>query len=170
MQTTEATCKAMEAARVLSRQRLSAGAKALADVLPTGGVLLAAKLVRWRCEVNVLLVWPGVLLELDSSTGEVLAQTPVADMFDLRPESAALMCKQSGMRDLACTTFTHAGELLRASIDVRCIVRVRALRSKDSTACLAMSEPGRPDVLYAPVHVAPPQDFTPSQRPRPRLK
>ena len=170
MQTTEATCKAMEAARALSQQRLIAGARALAEVLPSGGVLLAAKLERWRCEVNVLLVWPGVLLELDSSTGEVLAQTPVADMFDLRPEAAALMCKQSGMRDLACITFTHAGEQLRASIDVRCIVRVRALRSKDSTACLAMSEPGRPDVLYAPMRVVPSTDLTSSQRSRPRLK
>lgn len=168
MQKFDATHKAMEAARALSQQRLSAGAKALADALPPGGVLLAAKLARWRCEVNVLLVWPGVLLELDSGTGEVLAQTPAAEMFDLRPEAAALMCKQSGMRDLACTTFTHAGEQLRASIDVRCIVRVRALRSKDSRACLAMSEPCRPDVLYAPVHVAPSQDFAPS--PRPRLK
>ena len=170
MQKFDATHKAMEAARALSRQRLSAGARALAEVLPSGGVLLAAKLERWRCDVNVLLVWPGVLLELDSSTGEVLAQTPVGDMFDLRPEAAALMCKQSGMRDLACITFTHAGEQLRASIDVRCIVRVRALRSKDSTACLAMSEPGRPDVLYAPMRIAPPVDLTPSQRPRPRLK
>lgn len=167
MQMTDAADKAMETVR---RQCLSAGAKALADALQPGGVLLAAKLARWRCEVHVLLIWPGVLLELDASTGEVLAQTPAAEMFDLRPEAAALMCKQSGMCDLASTTFTHAGEQLRASIDVRCIVRVRALRSKDSAACLAMSEPGQPDVLYVPVYVTHLQDFTPSQRPRPNLK
>lgn len=147
MQTIETAQKAMDAAIELAQQRLSAGARALSAALPPSGVLLAAKLPRWRCEVNALLVWPGVLLELDSGTGEVLAHTPAAEMFDLRPEAASLLCRQSGLRDLACITFTHAGEQLRASVDVRCIVRVRALRSKDSRACLAMSDPGRPDVL-----------------------
>ena len=157
--TFDATQKAMDAARALAGQRLCAGAKALADVLPPGGVLLTIKLPRLRGAVRCFLCWPGQLLEKCVASGEVIAETPVDDMFMMRPEMAAEVVSKAGGSSLKKAAFMGAnGEALRATIDAACIVRVHAKRTG---VLLAMSEPGRPDVLNAAYHPLTLQDLAP---------
>lgn len=159
MQTLDSTRKAMEAASELSRQRLSAGAKALADVLPPGGVLLAVKLRRLRGGVRGVLCWPGLLREQCANSGETIAETAAADMFDMRPEMAAAVVSKAAGRPLSRAVFTGPrGERLRATIDAACIVRVHAVRTGE---LLAVSEPGCPDLLNAAYQPVTLQDLAP---------
>lgn len=158
MQASKGLFQAQEAARQLAQQRLRAGAKALAEVLPPEGVMLSARLRRQRGDVLALLCWPGTLLEREAGGGGIV-RTLAADMFHLRPDAAAALVSKAAGRPLhraACTG--PNGERLRATVDAACVVRVRGARSG---VLLAMSEPGQPDVLAAAFEPLPPQDLAP---------
>lgn len=150
--------KALAAARQLAHRRLCGGARALESVLPIGGVLLSAKLAR-QVPVQVQLRWPGVLVELDAATGQVLNETPAADMFDLRPQAAGLLTSKANGRPVLSTVFyAPSGSRLRACIDAAGVVAVYSVKTKD---LLAISEPGQPTELHASFQPLKPQDLSP---------
>ena len=133
--------KAMQAALQVAQQRLLWCSAALEKAVRPDGVLHSVK-VPGKPRVLVRLLWPGVLQELDTSTGEVLASTPAADMHDLRPEAAALlMAKAQGRPVLHIECVTPQGSVLLAAMDAAGIVYVRSKRTKE---LLAISEAGEP--------------------------
>lgn len=154
---TDAVAKAIQAAREIAEQRLQRGARALQSVVPADGVLLSVKGTRKAATV-VQLMWPGVLRELDSS-GELIAQVPAADMFDLHPQSAELITSKAKGRPVLATLFISAqGSQLRASMDAAGVVCVHSVRTKE---LLAVSEPGEPTKLRADFQPLKPEDLRP---------
>ena len=153
--TRDAMRDAIEAAQQAAQQRLLWCADALGKACP-GGVLLSAR-VPSRAHVLARLLWPGVLQELDTSTGEVLASTHAADMHDLRPEAAALlMAKARGRAVLRAECATPLG-LLVGTMDAAGVARVHS----KGRELLAISEAGEPAKLRADFYALKPEDLRP---------
>lgn len=156
-----AITKAMDAALNAAEQRQRWGARELERLVPADGVLLSCRVSR-TSNVLAQLVWPGILRELDSSTGEVLADTPVALMFELRPQAAALLMTRAKGKPVLRTEFwTPQGSKLIAYMDAAGVVYVRSARTKE---LLAVSEPGEPFTLRAGFQPLKPEDLRPSLR------
>jgi len=156
----DAMTKAIESARQVAEQRLRWGARALQNVVPANAVLLSTKGAR-KAATFVELVWPGILRELDSS-GELIAQVPAADMFDMCPQAAELITNKAKGRPVLSTLFTSAqGSQLRACMDAAGVVCVHSVRTKE---LLAVSEPGEPFTLRAGFQPLKPEDLRPSVR------
>lgn len=158
---TNAMTKALDSARDAAEQRQRWGARELERQVPADGVLRSYRVSR-TSNVLVQLVWPGILRELDTSTGEVLADTPVALMFELRPQAAALlMTKAKGKPVLRTEFWTPQGSKLIAHMDAAGVVCVRSARTKE---LLAVSAPGEPFTLRAGFQPLKPEDLRPSLR------
>ena len=156
-----AITKAMDAALNAAELRQRWGARELERLVPSDGVLRSYRVSR-TSNVLVQLVWPGILRELDTSTGEVLADTPVALMFELRPQAAALLMTRAKGKPVLCTEFwTPQGSKLIAYMDAAGVVCVRSARTKE---LLAVSEPGEPFRLRAGFQPLKPEDLRPSLR------
>lgn len=150
--------KAIYAAQQAAQQRLLWCADALERACP-GGVLHSVK-VPGKPHVLVRLLWPGVLQELDTSTGEVLASTPAADMHDLRPEATALLMAKAQGRPVLRTECTTPLGVLLGTIDAAGVVRVHS----KARELLAISEAGEPAKLRADFYVLKPEDLKPVLR------
>lgn len=156
-----AITKAMDAALNAAEQRQRWGARELERLVPADGVLLSCRVSR-TSNVLAQLVWPGILRELDSSTGEVLADTPVALMFELRPQLAALLMARAKSQPVLRTEFwSPQGSKLITYMDAAGVVYVRSARTKE---LLAVSEPGEPFRLRAGFQPLKPEDLRPSLR------
>lgn len=159
--TNDAMTKAIDAARDAAEQRQRWGACELERLVPADGVLQSCRVSR-TSNVLVQLVWPGILRELDTSTGAVLADTPVARMFVLRPQAAALLMTRAKGKPVLRTEFwTPQGSKLIAYMDAAGVACVRSARTKE---LLAVSEPGEPFTLRAGFQPLKPEDLRPSVR------
>lgn len=155
-----AITKAMKYALEVAQERQQWGAAALQSVVPADGVLLSVKSMRQGGGLEQL-VWPGILRQLDAS-GEVLALTHAADMFDQQPQAAALlMAKGKGRPVLRLEFVSPPGTVLIAIMDAAGVVYVRSKRTR---ALLAVSEPGEPAKLRTDYQPLTPEDLKPRLR------
>ena len=155
-----AASKVLNAAHDAARVRLQRDAERMSAAVPADGVLFSAL---WRrkghAPVQVLLLWPGWLLELDPETGEIIAETDAAEMYAKRPEAAAFVERRAHGRPLLTVRYQPPGaEWRRVTVDARCVMRVHSVRSGD---LLAESEPGKPRVMRAGFLVLAADDLSP---------
>ena len=144
----DALQKALDAAHENAALRLRRAAERLAAVVPADGVLFSAL---WRPAglrpVTLILLWPCWLLELEPGSGEIIAETHVANMHALRPDAAAFLVGCKAGKPLLSVAYSVAQSgRQRADIDVAGVVRVHGTKTQ---GLLAESEPGQPDVLRA---------------------
>lgn len=141
--------------------RLHRGADALHAKAQCGGGPLFCR--SWRRPgmrpVEVRFTWPGVLMEVDVTSGEIIREASAATMWQTMPVAAQFMAGVQQSKPLLIASFQPPqGQALRASICIRGVVRVHAVKGVE---LLAESEPGQPYTLRAGFHSLSAQDLAP---------
>lgn len=151
--------KALAASHAADLRRLCAGAEALQAALP-GRVLFKKTLRIQGCPPSdVLFLWPGVLMLLDSIGGEIIREATAADMRTEMRGAAQFMADKADGRPLLKATFQPPqGQRLRASFWPDGVVRVHAVKGGE---LLAESKPGQPYTLRAGFRSLSVQDLAP---------
>lgn len=151
--------KALAASAEADRARLRRGVEALEAALPSL-VLFRKTLRRKGCApVEVLFLWPGVLMTADPIGGEIMREATAAAMKRAMPEAARFMARKASGKPLLKATFQPPqGQRLRASIWADGVVRVHAVKGGE---LLAESESGQPYALRAGFHSLSAQDLAP---------
>ena len=152
--------KALAASLQADRLRLHRCAEALQAALPSGGVLFKKALRRKGCApVEVLFLWPGVLMTVDPVGGEIIREAEATDMWDVMPTVARFMASRAKGKPLKAVTFQPPqGRRLRVGIWADGVARVHAVKGGE---LLAESEPGQPYTLRAGFHSLSAQDLAP---------
>lgn len=89
-------------AHTVALDALQAGASALYAEVPQS-MVVPADIPPLKCgeqELSFYLLWPGILLELGKSSGEVVAETPVGDLMKRRCQSALHLAAHTRGRPL----------------------------------------------------------------------
>lgn len=152
--------KAIGAARESAQHRLQLAAAALAQKMPPDGVMCSSLWRRpGRKPVSVLVLWPCWVLEVEPGSGNLIAETHVAELPAKRPETAAYLQRVAeGGPAKAMSLCPPQSRRQRATVDALCVIRVFDAITGELRA---ESEPGQPGVLRAGFEPLTPADLAP---------
>ncbi len=152
--------KAIAAARDSAQHCLQAAAAALALKMPADGVMYSSL---WRQPgrkpVTLLMLWPCWVLEVEPGTGEIIAETHIAELQVKRPETAAFLRRTAeGGPVKSVFHYPPQSRRQRFTVDALCVLRVHDAKTGELRA---ESEPGQPGVLRAGFEPLTPADLAP---------